>query len=222
MKFEDILEEINGFGPFQILIIILLCIPRIVLPCHFLLNNFIAAFPPHHCDISTLGDGGLLKNLTHEQRLTVSIPVREDGVPKSCEMFAEPQFQLLANGSISADLPTVQCQSGWVYDNSTFTSTLATEWDLVCDRKSLTKTTGTIFFVGVMMGGIAFGFLSDKYVYIKCISNIFNSSNGNEKQNKRVDTIHLVSFLLIIKILCQFLFYSVNAMRFHTDVSFTM
>ncbi|XP_033494170.1 solute carrier family 22 member 7-like isoform X2 [Epinephelus lanceolatus] len=163
MKFEDILEEINGFGPFQILIIILLCIPRIVLPCHFLLNNFIAAFPPHHCDISTLGDGGLLKNLTHEQRLTVSIPVREDGVPKSCEMFAEPQFQLLANGSISADLPTVQCQSGWVYDNSTFTSTLATEWDLVCDRKSLTKTTGTIFFVGVMMGGIAFGFLSDKY-----------------------------------------------------------
>ncbi|XP_074503406.1 solute carrier family 22 member 7-like [Sebastes fasciatus] len=163
MKFEDILEEINGFGPFQIAIIVLLCAPRIVLPCHFLLNNFIAALPPHRCDISTLGDGGLFRNLTSEQRLTVSLPVRDDGGLKSCEMFAEPQLQLLTNSSDSADLPTVQCQSGWVYDNSTFTSTLATEWDLVCDRKSLAQTTGTIFFFGVMIGAVVFGFLCDKY-----------------------------------------------------------
>ncbi|XP_073337567.1 solute carrier family 22 member 7-like [Pagrus major] len=163
MKFENILEEINGFGPFQIAIIILLCVPRIVLPCHFLLNNFIAGVPPHRCDINTLDDEGLFRTLTQEQRLTVSVPVRGDGRPRSCEMFAEPQFQLLANGSNSADLPTVVCQSGWVYDNSTFTSTLATEWDLVCDQKSLSKTTGTIFFFGVMIGAIAFGYLCDKF-----------------------------------------------------------
>ncbi|XP_042372514.1 solute carrier family 22 member 7-like, partial [Plectropomus leopardus] len=36
-------------------------------------------------------------------------------------------------------------------------------WDLVCDRKGLTKTTSTIFFLGVMMGAVVFGFLSDKY-----------------------------------------------------------
>ncbi|XP_040906299.1 solute carrier family 22 member 7-like [Toxotes jaculatrix] len=163
MKFEGILEEIDGFGPFQIIIIILLCTPRIVLPCHFLLNNFIAAVPPHHCDVSPLDEGGLFRNLTDEQRLAVSIPVREDGAWRSCEMFTEPQFQLLSNGSTSAELPTVRCQGGWVYHNSTFTSTIATEWDLVCDRKSLTKTTSTIFFFGVMMGAIAFGFLCDKY-----------------------------------------------------------
>lgn len=38
------------------------------------------------------------------------------------------------------------------------------QWDLVCDQKSLTKTSSTIFFVGVMMGALAFGFLSDKYM----------------------------------------------------------
>ncbi|KAK1905828.1 Solute carrier family 22 member 7 [Dissostichus eleginoides] len=38
-----------------------------------------------------------------------------------------------------------------------------TEWDLVCDRKSLTQTTSSIFFFGVMIGSIAFGFLSDRY-----------------------------------------------------------
>lgn len=127
MKFETILEEINGFGPFQIAMLILVSVPRLVLPCHFLLNNFIAGVPPHHCDISTLDDGTLFRNLTQEQRLTVSIPVQGDGIPKSCEVFARPQLQLLSNSSNSTDLPTVQCQSGWVYDNSTFTSTIATE-----------------------------------------------------------------------------------------------
>ncbi|KAM4590754.1 solute carrier family 22 member 7-like [Odontesthes bonariensis] len=163
MKFETILEEINGFGPFQIFILVLLVTPRIVLPCHFLLNSFIAAVPPHHCDISSLDHGGLLGNLTQEQRWTVGIPEGDDGHPKSCEMFAELQFQLLSNSSSSTDLPVVQCSSGWIYDNSTFSSTLATEWDLVCDSKSLTKATSTIFFFGVMMGAIAFGYLCDKY-----------------------------------------------------------
>ncbi|XP_006783570.2 solute carrier family 22 member 7-like [Neolamprologus brichardi] len=165
MKFETILEEIDGFGRFQIAILILLCTSRMVLPCHFLLNNFIAAVPPHHCDISTLEKSSeeLFRNLTREQKLTVSLPVREDGEPKSCEMFAEPQFQLLSNSSNRTDLPTVWCQSGWVYDNSTFISTLATEWNLVCDKKSQTKTTNTIFFVGVMIGALAFGFFCDKY-----------------------------------------------------------
>ncbi|XP_068183443.1 solute carrier family 22 member 7-like isoform X2 [Antennarius striatus] len=162
MKFENILQEIDGFGPFQITIIFMLCSTRMVLPCHFLLTNFIGVLPPHHCDISTL-DNGPFRNLTEQQRLTVSIPVQEDGSPKSCEMFAEPQFQLLANTSNSSDLPTVQCGSGWVYDNSTFTSTMATEWDLVCDRKILTKTSSTIFFLGVMVGAVALGYLSDKY-----------------------------------------------------------
>lgn len=38
------------------------------------------------------------------------------------------------------------------------------QWDLVCDRKSLSKMTATVFFLGVMLGAIAFGYLSDKYV----------------------------------------------------------
>lgn len=163
MKFDSILEEINGFGPFQIFILILLYTPLIVLPCNFLLIIFIAAEPPHHCDISALDYGEVWENLTQDQKLIISIPRQEDGSFKSCEMFAEPQFQLLTNSSDSASIPTIQCMSGWVYDNSTFTSTLATELNLVCDRKSLTKTIGTIFFFGVMLGAITFGYLCDKY-----------------------------------------------------------
>lgn len=36
------------------------------------------------------------------------------------------------------------------------------QWDLVCDRRSHTKTMSTYFFLGVMLGAVVFGYLSDK------------------------------------------------------------
>uniref|UniRef100_A0A3B5A8Z1 Solute carrier family 22 member 7-like n=1 Tax=Stegastes partitus TaxID=144197 RepID=A0A3B5A8Z1_9TELE len=173
MKFETILDEVSGFGPFQIIIVVLLCSPRMVLPLHFMLTNFIAVAPPHRCDISSLADGGLFGNLTQEQRLTVGIPQREDGGPRSCEMFAEPQFQLLSNSSISDNMLELRskltsfCLTGeaGTYKAALITSSsdLLSQWDLVCDRKSLTKTSSSIFFFGVMLGAVAFGFLCDKF-----------------------------------------------------------
>uniref|UniRef100_A0A4W6C003 Solute carrier family 22 member 7b, tandem duplicate 2 n=1 Tax=Lates calcarifer TaxID=8187 RepID=A0A4W6C003_LATCA len=163
MKFENVLADINGFGRFQIMIIVISFIGRFTLPCHFMLNNFIAAVPSHHCDISSLDDGGIFRNLSQAERLVVSIPVQEDGTPSSCQMFTEPQYHLLLNLFNVTDLPTVSCQNGWVYDNTTFKSTLTSQWDLVCDRRGKNKATATIFFIGVMFGAMTFGSLSDRF-----------------------------------------------------------
>uniref|UniRef100_A0A671Q066 Solute carrier family 22 member 6 n=1 Tax=Sinocyclocheilus anshuiensis TaxID=1608454 RepID=A0A671Q066_9TELE len=163
MKFESILEETDGFGRYQIALVLLMYIPRIPIPCHFLLNNFIAAIPSHHCNISSLGSEGIFGNLTQEERLTVSIPVQDDGTPASCHMFSYPQFHLLSNSSSPSEVAVVQCQNGWEYDNSTFISTLATQFDLVCEKRGLAKASATIFFVGVMAGAVFFGVLCDKY-----------------------------------------------------------
>uniref|UniRef100_A0A3Q1FMP9 Uncharacterized protein n=1 Tax=Acanthochromis polyacanthus TaxID=80966 RepID=A0A3Q1FMP9_9TELE len=128
MKFDNVMAEINGFGRFQQRTIFLLVIPRMTLPFHFLLNNFIATIPPHHCDISTLDDGGLFRNLSLEERLAVSVPIQQDGSPNSCQMFAEPQYHLLLNSSSNfTDLPMVPCQNGWTFDTTIVKSTLATE-----------------------------------------------------------------------------------------------
>ncbi|RXN29834.1 solute carrier family 22 member 7-like protein [Labeo rohita] len=163
MKFEDLITEINGFGRFQKMILCISFVGRFTIPCHFLLSNFIAAIPSHHCDISALDAEGILGNLSQEQKLTVSIPVQDDGTPASCQMFSYPQLHLLTNSSSRTDLPVVQCQNGWEYDNSTFISTLATQWDLVCDNKGLNKAVATIFFVGVMFGAAFFGGMSDRF-----------------------------------------------------------
>ncbi|KAJ4944948.1 hypothetical protein JOQ06_013487 [Pogonophryne albipinna] len=163
MKFENVLAEVDGFGKFQLMTIFLMVIPRATLPFHFLMNNFIAVIPSHHCNISSLDDGAVFKNLSQEERLVVGIPVQEDGTPNSCQMFAEPQYHLLLNSSSMTELPTVPCPNGWVYDNNNFKSTLATEWDLVCDKRRMNRATASIFFLGVMFGAAAFGYLSDRF-----------------------------------------------------------
>ncbi|XP_061788961.1 solute carrier family 22 member 7-like isoform X1 [Nerophis lumbriciformis] len=169
MNFDDTLEDVGSFGTFQLVLIVLLASPRIVLPCHFLLNNFIAAVPPHRCDISQLDHGALWRNLSEAQRVAVSVPLNDDGEPQGCRMFATPQFQMLENISDADKLPTTACQHGWTYLNHSSSFSLATEWDLVCDWKHLPKMTSTIFFIGVMMGAVVFGVLSDNYGRKRCL-----------------------------------------------------
>nr|XP_060615233.1 solute carrier family 22 member 7-like [Anolis sagrei ordinatus] len=166
MNFEDLLQEVGGFGKFQVLTLLLLCFPRLLLPLHFLLHNFLAAIPRHHCDI-TYDDR--LANLTKEEAWLISIPRDAEDVFSSCKMFSEPQFHLLVNSTQEASNTTMNitavqnCQHGWIYDQSQFTSTIATQWDLVCEQRGLNQATATFFFIGVMFGAVIFGYLSDRF-----------------------------------------------------------
>ncbi|XP_068613042.1 solute carrier family 22 member 7-like [Brachionichthys hirsutus] len=163
MRFESVLARINGFGRYQKMVLVMLFFSRLSIPCHFMLNNFIADVPPHRCDFSSLDDGDVFGNLSMEEKLVVSIPVQEDGTPSSCRMFAEPQYHLLLNSSNLTEAGTVPCQTGWVYDNATFRSTVTLQWDLVCERRGKNKAAATIFFIGAMIGAITFGSLSDRF-----------------------------------------------------------
>ncbi|NXW94229.1 S22A7 protein, partial [Alopecoenas beccarii] len=162
MKFEDLLLETGGFGRFQILILSILCLPRINLPMNFLLHNFLAATPSHHCAIP---HQEAFVNLTMEEVLLISIPREPDGTFRSCEMFLQPQFHLLFNSSLQPENNSIiqHCKHGWVYDHSQFTSTISTQWDLVCERRGLNQATATFFFIGVTIGAVVFGYLSDRF-----------------------------------------------------------
>lgn len=106
MRFEDVLEVVGGFSRFQLLTLCILCLPRAILPLHFLLHNFVSATPPHWCaspEVTALP-------------LEVSPPPLQDRAVGSCPVYN-------GNGSVS-------CTDGWTYDRSQFTSTTATEVDL--------------------------------------------------------------------------------------------
>ncbi|XP_051967545.1 solute carrier family 22 member 7a [Xyrauchen texanus] len=171
MSFEDILDEVGGFNKFQFVVLFILWLPRIILPMHFLLHNFISGVPPHRCALPYLEDryaGGTEKDSPAVSPiLSFSIPQNTDGSYSSCKMYPLA-MDFDPNGDLSLlygnrSNVSVPCQYGWVYDHSQFTSTTATEWDLVCDNKKLNQALATFFFIGVTIGAVMFGQLSDKF-----------------------------------------------------------
>ncbi|XP_066479657.1 solute carrier family 22 member 7-like [Tiliqua scincoides] len=162
MKFEELLQAVGGFGKYQVLIFLMVSIPRVVIPMHFLLHNFISASPPHHCAVSTLAG---VSNVSQDEAFHISLPRELDGTRSSCRMFSRPQFHLLGNSSweLSNTSSIQNCQAGWVYNHSQYVSTTATEWDLVCEKKGLNQAIATFFFIGVTFGSVLFGYLSDRF-----------------------------------------------------------
>lgn len=109
MKFDDILENVGGFSSFQFLTLSILCLPRAILPLHFLLHNFISETPPHRCTSGPADKDGQVTFLSSEQQLLQ----QNNGSIRSC--------------TVQDGNRTLLCPRGWTYDQSEFSSTTATE-----------------------------------------------------------------------------------------------
>ncbi|XP_069750376.1 solute carrier family 22 member 6-A-like [Narcine bancroftii] len=166
MGFESILEKVGSMGKFQAMHVILLAFPILFMASHNLLQNFVAAVPSHRCRVRPDA------NATEEEPLgqdllRAFVPLDQDGRPDKCRMYTVPQWHLLtANGTQGnwSDQPDTQpCADGWVYDRSQFSATIVTEWDLVCNHKSLRDMVQSFYMAGVLAGSIVFGRLSDRY-----------------------------------------------------------
>ncbi|XP_004739896.2 solute carrier family 22 member 7 isoform X2 [Mustela putorius furo] len=134
MRFEELLEQVGGFGPFQLCNVALLALPRVLLPMHFLLPVFLAAIPAHRCALP-----GAPANFSHQDAwLEAHLPREPDGTLSSCLYFTHSQA--LPNttfwgadqspGQLEGEPSTAPCPQGWDYDRSEFSSTIATEvWE---------------------------------------------------------------------------------------------
>uniref|UniRef100_A0A8C4X836 Solute carrier family 22 member 6 n=1 Tax=Erpetoichthys calabaricus TaxID=27687 RepID=A0A8C4X836_ERPCA len=154
MGFSDLLDSIGGLGRFQFINITLLFFAGVLVGSHQVLQNFTAAVPEHHCKIP---------NMTIVYPF---IPHDQNNKPVSCLQFKEPQWHLIfSNSSLTntTGLETETCRHGWTYKRQEFTETIVSEWDLVCDMKHLRHTSQTIYMIGVLVGAIILGSLSDKF-----------------------------------------------------------
>uniref|UniRef100_A0AAY5KCY6 Solute carrier family 22 member 6 n=1 Tax=Esox lucius TaxID=8010 RepID=A0AAY5KCY6_ESOLU len=143
MGFADLLNEVGGFGRFQLIHVTLLSIPGLLMASQNLLNNFTAGMPGHHCTI-----------------------------PNRTSIASSHNFSLseVDDSNISAirptnftDFETEMCLDGWTYDKTEFLSTIVSEWDLVCTLRPLKQMSQTIYMGGVLSGAIIFGGLSDRF-----------------------------------------------------------
>ncbi|KAG9338186.1 hypothetical protein JZ751_026936 [Albula glossodonta] len=175
MGFSDLLDEVGGFGRFQMIHVTLLSIPGLLMASQNLLNNFTAGIPGHHCHIPNGTSRALEQNISvlqvgDQDILQAFIPIEDGPKLAKCTRFTEPQWHL-ATTNISVismhanftDAETETCQDGWTYDRTEFLATIVSEWDLVCTLRPLKQMSQTIYMGGVLAGAIIFGGLSDKF-----------------------------------------------------------
>ncbi|XP_042287571.1 solute carrier family 22 member 6 [Thunnus maccoyii] len=171
MAFGDLLEQVGSTGRFQILHVTLLCIPVLMMASHNLLQNFVAAVPPHYCSAHT---NLTQSQLSLEEALLITVPLDQKGKPQKCQRYVAPQWHLLdKNGTSKSkeqgdtsdgfDADLQGCTDGWSYNMTEMSSTIISDWHLVCDVRSLKQMGQTIYMGGVLVGAVVFGGLSDRY-----------------------------------------------------------
>ncbi|KAM8939227.1 solute carrier family 22 member 6-B-like [Pelodytes ibericus] len=159
MAFQELLEKVGGMGRFQIIHVILLSLPVFMLASHNLAQNFTAAIPKHRCRLNSSWEED---NYTIDG-IEAFIPWEPTGKTSSCLRYTSPQFHLLNSNSTTNSSDTETCVDGWVYDHSEFSSTIITQWDLVCTQRRMRQLAQSIYMSGVLVGAIIFGGLSDKF-----------------------------------------------------------
>lgn len=185
MAFGDLLDQVGGTGRFQIVHVTLLSIPVLMMASHNLLQNFVAAVPPHYCSAhSNVSES----KLSPEEMLLITVPLDHKGKPHRCQRYTAPQWHLLdKNGSSYPeqqwdveDAEVQRCADGWSYNMTEMSSTIISEWDLVCDMRSLKQMGQTVYMGGVLVGAIVFGGLADRYGrrILVLISNLLMAVSG--------------------------------------------
>ncbi|XP_053304650.1 solute carrier family 22 member 6-A-like [Spea bombifrons] len=165
MGFADLLDRIGGMGRFQITQVILLCIPIFLMASQNLLQNFSAAIPEHKCRINETDNF----NTSWSERKgwqRVFSPKDAEGNLDKCVEYVDVHWIMVASNVTwhnTTDLKTQPCVNGWEYNRDEFSSTIITEWDLVCGRKNRRQLAQSIYMAGVLAGAIILGGLSDRY-----------------------------------------------------------
>ncbi|XP_072297414.1 solute carrier family 22 member 4-like [Eucyclogobius newberryi] len=141
--FDDVTLFLGDYGPFQIALIFSLSL--IVVPVGYMgaVVVFVSDTPQFHCKVN--------ENWT----INGTYAKEHDRCTKYKERLNS------TDASLAGD--TEPCADGWEFSKDTYTSTIVSEWELVCDNAWKVPLSSSLYFVGVMIGSFVCGTLSDRF-----------------------------------------------------------
>ncbi|XP_032885142.1 solute carrier family 22 member 5-like [Amblyraja radiata] len=162
--YDEVTAFLGEWGPFQKMIFFLLSAS--IFPNGFcgLSIVFVGDIPEHRCSIP----GNLNLSQAWMNRTIPLVPgtqiqysqcsrYRLDVIRNLSEVFPDPD---LLNVSGIEEEP---CLDGWEYSRDQYTSTIVSEWDLVCNNDWKGPFSMSVFFLGVLVGTFIAGQLSDRF-----------------------------------------------------------
>ncbi|XP_014283794.1 organic cation transporter protein [Halyomorpha halys] len=150
---KDVIAEcIGDFGRWQLLMNVLL--PLVNFPCafHMYIPNFIT-------ETSATCAKPVNSPLTQHQWIQLSALDNQSSICTIRELDYSHSYESLSQVHTNR---TILC-SRWDYDTTHLGNTLVTEWDLVCDRKYLLNVAEMMYLMGVAVGGLVCGYISDRF-----------------------------------------------------------
>ncbi|XP_046560423.1 organic cation transporter protein-like isoform X2 [Haliotis rubra] len=166
MRFDDLLRTIGEFGPYQRRLYVLLCLPAIAIAIQSIsLVVFLFAVPEHRCAIPGLkNDTYEVQDKGHEYLINLTIPrLASDNVSYlPCKVYTDVTLHRDDNHTRPLNRYTETCHS-WVYDKSSFDTTIAQSMNMVCEKKSYVTHGKMLNMAGQAIGVVFSGFLSDTF-----------------------------------------------------------
>ncbi|GIY46925.1 organic cation transporter protein [Caerostris darwini] len=152
---RDLMELVKGHGPWQWRMLTV-----VIISCMFEgLNNMAMVFFAPNLDHWCARPPDA--NISVEEWKKIAIPPGD----QHCSMYkffnvSDIFEENLQNSSTNRE--TVTCSS-WEYDDSTYQSTVLSEWDLVCHREWLVSLSKSVYIAGFFCSAVSFTYLADKY-----------------------------------------------------------
>uniref|UniRef100_A0A672TSC1 Major facilitator superfamily (MFS) profile domain-containing protein n=1 Tax=Strigops habroptila TaxID=2489341 RepID=A0A672TSC1_STRHB len=155
----EILKTVGEFGPFQKWLVLFTLLPCFTLSFHQFCQLFMVPDEPHHCNTSWIRAIG--PNLTEEEQLNLTLPRDANGEYEQCSMYSPVDWDLDSIVAYGLNA-TEKCSSGWVYPSNKSICVSFLQFDLVCDRKDLNDISQSVYMLGMFLGAMIFGPLSDR------------------------------------------------------------
>ncbi|WAR02642.1 ORCT-like protein [Mya arenaria] len=162
VKLEELLSQLGNPGRYQLIVFFLLCLNYFPLVFNHVIMAFFGSRPTFECQSrnfssSTLGDWYDNVTMGIGSYGNVSGLIIESSDIGRCSST----YHVRGGENVTVTCP-VDPNGLVVYQKTEQFSSIVTEWDLICDQSYLSSLATTIYFCGVMVGGVIFGHLADK------------------------------------------------------------